>query len=325
MKLAVGIDIGGTNTVFGFVNQAGNVLYNESLKTKYFCTADTLVDTLAKKIKEKLSEQTDWELIGIGIGAPNANYYKGTIEHAPNLDWKGILPFADYFKKYFDQPIILTNDANAAAIGEMVFGSAKSEKDFLMVTLGTGLGSGFVSNGELIYGHDGFAGELGHTIIEINGRKCGCGRRGCLETYASATGLVRTAQQWVPEDPYSTLHHYNKTELSSRIIAEAAAEGDQLALKIFDFTAEKLALGLANAVAITSPKMIILYGGVTQAGDLLLKPLRKYFEETVQNIFQDKIQIVISELDDANPAILGAGALAWKGLMNTSTALSAGN
>lgn len=315
MKVAVGIDIGGTNSVFGFVDQSGKVVFKDEVKTKYFCKADSLVDTLSKKIKDQLNNESSWELIGIGIGAPNANYYKGTIEYAPNLDWEGVIPFANYFKNYFELPIILTNDANAAAIGEMTFGVAIGQRDFLMVTLGTGLGSGFVSDGELIYGHDGFAGELGHTIVEVNGRKCGCGRNGCLETYASATGLVRTAQQWIPEDPYSILNRYNKQELSSRIIAEAAEEGDQLALKIFDFTAEKLALGLANAVAITSPKMIVFYGGVTNAGDILMKPLKKHFEATLQNLFQNKIELKISELDDGNAAVLGAGALVWNRLM----------
>ncbi|MCB0479092.1 MAG: ROK family protein [Crocinitomicaceae bacterium] len=314
MKLAVGIDIGGTNIVFGFLDQKGNILYEESLKTKYFCTPDTLVDTLSKKIQAQLDENKDWELVGIGIGAPNGNYFKGTIEHAPNLDWKGIVPLVDLFKKYFDQPIILTNDANAAAIGEMLFGVAKNESDFILVTLGTGLGSGFVSGGQLIYGHDGFAGELGHTIVEVNGRKCGCGRRGCLETYASATGLVRTAQEWIPEDPYSILNRYNSTEISSRVVAEAANEGDQLAQNIFEFTAEKLALGLANAVAITSPSMIVLYGGVSQAGDLLMTPLKKHFENYLQNIFQNKIRLEFSGLEEGNVAVLGAGALVWKSL-----------
>ncbi|MEZ4938587.1 MAG: ROK family protein [Crocinitomicaceae bacterium] len=314
MKLAVGIDIGGTNIVFGFLDQKGNILYEESLKTKYFCTPDTLVDTLSKKIQAQLDENKDWELVGIGIGAPNGNYFKGTIEHAPNLDWKGIVPLVDLFKKYFDQPIILTNDANAAAIGEMLFGVAKNESDFILVTLGTGLGSGFVSGGQLIYGHDGFAGELGHTIVEVNGRKCGCGRRGCLETYASATGLVRTAQEWIPEDPYSILNRFNSTEISSRVVAEAANEGDQLALNIFEFTAEKLALGLANAVAITSPSLIVLYGGVSQAGDLLMTPLKKHFENYLQNIFQNKIRLEFSGLEEGNVAVLGAGALVWKSL-----------
>lgn len=311
MKVAAGIDIGGTNTVFGFVDQSGKVVFKDEVKTKYFCKADSLVDTLSKKIKQQLEQEGSWELIGIGIGAPNGNYFKGTIEYAPNLDWEGIIPFVDYFNSYFDLPIILTNDANAAAIGEMLFGVAKGQKDFLMVTLGTGLGSGFVSNGDLIYGHDGFAGELGHTIIELNGRKCGCGRNGCLETYASATGIVRTAQQWIPENPYSILNRYNQQELSSRIIAEAAEEGDLLALKIFDFTAEKLALGLANAVAITSPKMIVFYGGLANAGDILMKPLKKHFEATLQNLFQNKVDLKISGLNDGNAAVLGASALVW--------------
>lgn len=317
MKVAAGIDIGGTNTVFGLINESGAILAKESVKTKYFCTPDTFVDTMAKKVKELVDTNEDWELAGIGIGAPNGNYFSGTIEYAPNLDWNGVVPLVEKFEAFFDLPIILTNDANAAAIGEMLFGVAKGEKDFIMVTLGTGLGSGFVSGGNLIYGHDGFAGELGHTIVEINGRKCGCGRRGCLETYASATGLVRTAKKWLPEDPYSILNRYNKEEISSQIIGEAAQEGDELSLRIFDFTAEKLALGLANAVAITSPKLIILYGGMSNSKDLLLTPLKKHFENTLQNIFQNKISIKFSSLKEGEAAVIGAGALVWKiGLKN---------
>lgn len=312
MKVAVGIDIGGTNTVFGFVDQNGNVLAKESVKTKLFCTPETFADSLCKKINLHLNDHQDWDLIGIGIGAPNGNYYNGTIEFAPNLDWEGIVPLVDLFKKHIDTTVILTNDANAAAIGEMTFGIAKGEDNFLMVTLGTGLGSGFVANGELIYGHDGFAGELGHTTIEINGRPCGCGRKGCLETYASATGVLITAKELLKSNSDSVLNNYADEELSSKLIGEAAQKGDSLALEVFDFTAQKLAFGLANAIAITSPKMIVLYGGVSNAGDTLLTPLKKYLEENLLNIFQNKVSIVISELDGGNAAILGAGALVWK-------------
>jgi len=316
MEVAIGIDIGGTNTKWGFVDNNGHVLQEGGLSTTAYHSPDDMVAALSENIKNVLDNHPiDYQLMGIGIGAPNGNFYKGTIEHAPNLEWKGIVPLRNMFKERFDLPIWLTNDANAAAIGEMQFGAAQGEKDFLVVTLGTGLGSGFVANGNLIYGHDAFAGELGHTIIEIDGRSCGCGRKGCLETYASATGMVRTAKLFLKEDQSnSRLHKYLEKNLSARVIGDAAAKGDELALKIFDYTAEKLGFALSNAVAITSPSVIVLFGGVANAGDLILKPTKKYMEKYMLNLFKDKVSLKISEVSEQHAAILGAGALVWEHL-----------
>ena len=234
----------------------------------------------------------------------------GTIDFAPNLNWKGVVPLVQLFEEHFLFPVVLTNDANAAAIGERIYGAAKGINDFVMVTLGTGLGSGFVVNGNLVYGHDGFAGELGHTIVEKNGRECGCGRKGCLETYASASGIVRTAKEFLENSNNSLLADVK--ELSSKSIADAALKGDALALEIFDYTAEKLGFSLANTVALTSPKLIVLFGGLAQSGDLILKPTKKYMEAYLLNIYQNKVAIVPSKLKASDAAILGASALAWQ-------------
>jgi len=246
----------------------------------------------------------------MGIGAPNGNYYTGSIDFAPNLKWEGVIPLVDLFTEYFDFPIKLTNDANAAAMGERIYGAAKYADDFVMVTLGTGLGSGFVVNGNLVYGHDGFAGELGHTIVEKNGRDCGCGRKGCLETYASASGIVRTAKEFLENSNNSLLSCLS--EITSKSIADAAHKGDKLALDIFDYTAEKLGFSLANIVAISSPKLIVLFGGLAQSGDLIIKPTKKYMEAYLLNIYQNKVDILPSKLKASDAAILGASALAWQ-------------
>lgn len=296
-KVSAGIDIGGTNTVFGWVESNGNFLWRGSLKTKEYIDPKDLVQTVSTELLANLGEH---EAVGIGIGAPNGNYYKGTVEFAPNLDWPKVVPLKEYFHDYFDMPVVVTNDANATALGEMVYGSAKGVKNFIMVTLGTGLGSGIVSNGQLVYGQDAFAGELGHVIIEQDGRACGCGRKGCLETYASATAISKTAKELTNKD-------YTSAE-----IFEAAKNGQKWALEAFDFTAKKLGLALANAVAMTSPRSIYLFGGLAQAGDILFKPTKHYMEDNLLSIYKDKVQILPSSLDGADAAILGASALVWK-------------
>jgi glucokinase len=265
---------------------------------------------VSKEVNVLIDSLDYTEIIGMGIGAPNGNYYTGTIDFAPNLKWEGVVHLVDLFKKHFNFPVYLTNDANAAAIGERIYGAAKGIDDFVMVTLGTGLGSGFVVNGNLVYGHDGFAGELGHTIVEKNGRTCGCGRKGCLETYASASGIVRTAKEILENSNSSLLSDLN--EITSKSIASAAIEGDQLALDIFDYTAEKLGFSLANTVAISSPKLIVLFGGLAQSGDLIIKPTKNYMEDYLLNIYKNKVDIVQSKLKASDAAILGASALVWQ-------------
>jgi len=312
-KLAIGIDIGGTNISLGFVTSDGKVLIKESLPIKKFKTAKSFVDFASEKI-EKLVDELDskYEIKGIGIGAPNGNFYNGTIEFAPNLEWNGIIPLALMFQDKTGYKSFLTNDANAATIGEMVYGNAKGLKNFIMVTLGTGVGSGFVANGELILGHDGFAGELGHTIFDPNGRQCKCGRRGCIETYASATGIVRTAIEFLNNsNETSILRNYSEENITSKLIFEAAKQNDKLALKTFDFTANVLGFSLANAVAITSPEAIFLFGGLAHAGDVIFKPTKKYMEEYLLIIFKNKVELKASSLPENDAAILGAAALVW--------------
>ena len=311
-KIALGIDIGGTNTVFGLVDEQGNCLGQKSLKTTDFPLVEDFVENVVKEVNLLISTLNTIEIIGMGIGAPNGNFYTGSIDFAPNLKWKGRIPLAKLFAAYFDFPVYLTNDANAAAIGERIYGAAKGVDDFVMVTLGTGLGSGFVVNGNLVYGHDGFAGELGHTIVEKNGRDCGCGRKGCLETYASASGIVRTAKEFLENSNTSVLADLN--DITSKSIADAAHNGDQLALDIFDYTAEKLGFSLANTVAITSPKLIVLFGGLAQSGDLIIKPTKIYMEEYLLNIYKNKVAMLPSKLKASDAAILGASALAWQNL-----------
>lgn len=310
MKVSVGIDIGGTNTVWGLINEQGQVQVEGSINTREYSKPSDFVAKLTLDIKNALLDST-FELVGIGVGAPNGNYFKGTIEYAPNLVWEGIIPLQKMFQAHFNLPIWVTNDANAAAIGEMLFGVAKGMKDFIVVTLGTGLGSGFVVNGEVIYGHDGFAGELGHTIVERNGRTCGCSRKGCLETYASATGIVRTAKERLENYQGKSLLQ-EQAKISSKIIADCANQGDALALEIFDYTGEQLGFSLANTVAISSPEAIILFGGLANAGALIVDPTQHYMEHYMLNLFQNKVKLLISTVPQHQAAILGAGALAWK-------------
>jgi len=312
-EVTAGIDIGGTNSVIGIVDREAHILAQTKVATKDYPDVKNYVKAVHDAIQKALKEAGEVTLQAIGIGAPNGNYYHGTIEHAPNLVWKGIVPLCEMFKKYYTCPVVLTNDANAAAMGEMIYGGAKGMKDFIVLTLGTGLGSGIVINGEVVYGHTGFAGEIGHTIVEPFGRDCGCGRQGCLENYVSATGIVRTMNEIFADrrDP-SPLRKLGEDELTSKAIAEAAASGDTLALEAFDRTAETLALAIVNSVAFSSPEAIFLFGGLAQAGDLLFEPVRRYVDEMIQVIFKGTVKILPSGLAEADAAVLGASALAWK-------------
>ena len=309
----VGMDIGGTNTVFGVVDSRGNVLASDSVKTQQYAEVNEYVDAVCKKLLPLLQQFGGAEKIkGMGVGAPNGNYYSGTIEFAPNLPWKGVIPLAAMFEERLGIPTALTNDANAAAIGEMTYGAARGLKDFIMITLGTGVGSGIVINGQLVYGHDGFAGELGH-VVDPAGRQCGCGRKGCLETYCSATGVARTAREFlVARSEPSLLRNIPSEEIQSKDVYDAAVKGDKLALEIFEFTGKVLGTALANFVAFSSPEAIILFGGLAKSGDYIMKPIQKALEENVLNIYKGKTKLLLSQLKDADAAVLGASALGWE-------------
>ncbi len=315
--VTIGIDIGGTNTTFGVVDKDGKCLNKGSIPTTTHTDVNLFISDLADAINKCCKETNGGiELRGIGVGAPNGNYYNGTIEFAPNLKWEGVVPIVELLKKHFDVPAIaLTNDANAAAIGEMVYGGAKDMKNFIMVTLGTGVGSGIVVNGDLVYGHDGFAGEMGHAIVVENGRECGCGRKGCLETYCSASGIARTAYEiMVNTHTASELRDIPFNELTSKRIYEAAVNGDKIALDTFEKTGEILATEMADAVSYLSPNAFFLFGGPTAAGEYLFEPIRRHLEEKLLVIFRDKIKVLPSKLPMGDAAILGASALAWKEL-----------
>jgi glucokinase len=315
-EVVAGVDIGGTNTVFGLVDKTGNILAESSLKTTDYPEIMNFVSSLVDAINKLLEGKTSLKLAGIGIGAPNANYHKGTIELAPNLAWKGIVPLAELIRKKIDVPVIITNDANAAAMGEMIFGGAKKMKDFIVLTLGTGLGSGIVINGEVVYGHTGFAGELGHTIVVPGGRDCGCGRQGCYETYASASGLVRTVLYMLSEmKEESSLRDIPSSGLTAKKIAEAAAQKDPVAVEALDYTAEILAFGIVNAIGFSSPEAVFLFGGLAQAGEMLFAPVRKYVDQNVQPIFKGTVKILPSGVSESNAAVLGAAALALNELI----------
>lgn len=306
--LALGIDIGGTNTAYGIVTQNGEILHHGSIATKGHVSIDAFIDELYYAISDKKSSSLFEQIKGIGVGAPNGNYYTGNIEFAPNLEWKGIIPLAKLFEHKFSIPTIITNDANAAAMGEMKYGAAIGMKDFIMVTLGTGVGSGFVVNGQVLYGHDGAAGELGHVITIQDGRACGCGRKGCLETYTSATGIVKTAIEFLSSTTTtSLLRRYSNIE--AKHIYEAAVHGDELAMAIFEYTGKILGFTLANTVAITSPEAIILFGGLAKAGEFIFKPTHFYMEENMLSIYKNKVKLLPSLLYEGNAAILGAAAL----------------
>jgi glucokinase len=314
-EVVAGIDIGGTNTIFGLVDKAGNVIAENRFLTTDYPEIKNFVSAQVAAINKLMEGKSNLKLAGVGIGAPNANYHKGTIELAPNLAWKGIVPLARYIREKIDVPVIVTNDANAAAMGEMIFGGAKKMKDFIVLTLGTGLGSGIVINGEVVYGHTGFAGELGHTIVVPGGRDCGCGRQGCYETYASASGLVRTVLYMLSElREESSLRDIPPSELTAKKITEAAAKKDPVAVEALDYTAEILAFGIVNAIGFSSPEAVFLFGGLAQAGDMLFTPVRKYVDKNVQPIFKGTVKILPSGVSESNAAVLGAAALVWNKL-----------
>jgi glucokinase len=313
-QVALGVDIGGTNTKYGLVNHRGEILEKGSIKTDEYPEVQDFIDALYEKVAPLILKHCGQKQFdGIGVGAPNANYYTGTIEQAPNLRWKGVVPFAELMTKKFEVPCKMTNDANAAALGEMMFGAARGMKDFIMITLGTGVGSGIISNGQLIYGHDGFAGELGHTIVKPGGRKhWSTGSEGSLEAYASATGITITAKKMRAEFPDSMLNEYPEEEINSKVVFECAKKGDPTAIEVFRYTGQKLGEALANFVMFSSPEAILLFGGVIQAGDFILKPTKLHMERNLLPIFRNKVKLVFSELDEADAAILGASALVWE-------------
>lgn len=311
----IGIDMGGTNTVFGVVDARGNVLAKSAVKTQTHSDINLYIDDLHAELIKLIDQVGGKDKVkGIGVGAPNGNYYSGKIEFAPNLPWKGQIPFAELMASKFGIPTALTNDANAAAIGEMIYGAARGMKHFIMITLGTGVGSGIVIDGKLVYGHDGFAGELGHTTsVRNNGRQCGCGKTGCLEAYASATGVARTAREILElSKEASILRNIPVDSITSKDVYEAAVQGDKIALEIFEFTGKMLGEALADFVAFSAPEAIILFGGLTKAGDLIMKPIVESMNNNVLPLWRDKVKVLFSELKEADAAILGASALAWE-------------
>ncbi len=311
-QVVAGIDIGGTNTVIGLVERTGHIIAENRLRTTEYPDIHNFVSAVHASIEHIMNKTASLKLAGIGIGAPNANYHRGTIELAPNLAWKGIVPIADYFRKKTDVPVAITNDAKAAAIGEMEFGGAKKMKNFIILTLGTGLGSGIVIDGKVLYGHTGFAGELGHMIVVPGGRDCGCGRQGCYETYASASGVVRTVLNLLSEmKEESSLREIPPSQLTSEKIADAAAHNDPVALEAMDYTAEMLALGIANAIVFSSPEAIFLFGGLARAGETLFAPIREYVDQLVLPIFKGSVKILPSGIPENHAAVLGAAALVW--------------
>jgi glucokinase len=316
VEYAIGIDIGGTNTKFGIVNHRGDISNVGDISTTTHDDINLFIDELYNEMKPAIKAIGGIDLIkGIGVGAPNGNYYSGTIEYAPNLQWRGIIPIAKMITNKFNKPCTLTNDANAAAIGELMYGAARGMRDFIMITLGTGVGSGIIANGQLIYGHDGFAGELGHTIIRPGGRlHWGTGMKGSLETYASATGISITAKEILDErvNEKSLLRDIPHDEITSKKVCDAALKGDVIANEVFQITGQILGEALANFVMFSSPEAIILFGGVIKAGKLLLDPTRASMEKNLLPIFQNKVKLLFSELKESDAAILGASALVWE-------------
>ena len=312
----IGIDVGGTNTVAGIVDKRGRIIVSGSIKTATHSEVEDYLDELTALLEELIDKTTTKDQIkGIGAGTPNGNYFSGSIEFAPNLPWKGVIPFAQMLKDRVGIPVTLTNDANAAAIGEMTYGAARGMKDFIVITLGTGVGSGIVINGKLVYGHDGFAGELGHVIMRRdNGRLCGCGRKGCLEAYASATGMARTAREHLEQQPnvQTKLREIPAEDITSKHVFDAAMAGDEMAKEIFKFTGEILGEAFADFVAFSRPEAIILFGGLSKAGDLIMNPIRESMERNLLTIFKGKIKLMFSSLKESDAAVLGASALGWE-------------
>jgi len=308
-ELAIGIDIGGTNTKWGLVNHRGNIMEKGEIKTDAYPTIEAFIDGLYNTLKPLIEAN---KVRGIGVGAPNGNFYTGTIDYAPNLHWKGVIPLSKLMTEKFALSCSLTNDANAAAVGEMMYGAARGMKDFIMITLGTGVGSGIVANGHIIYGHDGFAGELGHTIIRHGGRKhWSTSLDGSLEAYCSATGIVITAKEALANTKQESLLRKH-TEIDSKIVFDCAQQGDELAREVYRFTGQILGEALANFIMFSSPEAIILFGGVIKAGELLLQPTKEHMEKNLLPIFQNKVKLIFSELKEADAAILGASALVWE-------------
>ena len=311
----IGIDMGGTNTAFGIVDARGNVIASDSIKTGKHSDINNYIDELYTEIHRLIvANDAEDKINGIGIGAPNANYYTGIIEDGVNLPWPTPIPLAELVTKKFGIPCIITNDANAAAIGEMTYGVARGMKDFIMITLGTGVGSGIVVNGQMVYGHDGFAGELGHVIVKrTNGRVCGCGRTGCLEAYCSATGVARTAREFLElRDEPSKLREYDIEAITSKDVYDCAIAGDKLAKDIFEYTGNILGEALADFTNFSSPEAFVLFGGLTKSGDLIMNPVKEAFDRNVLGIYKGKVKILISELKESDAAVLGASALGWE-------------
>ena len=311
----IGIDMGGTNTAFGIVDARGTVIASSSIKTGKHSKIEDYIDELYTEINRIIvANDAEGKINGIGIGAPNANYFTGVIEDGVNLPWPTPIPLADLISKKFGIPCVITNDANAAAIGEMTYGAARGLKDFIMITLGTGVGSGIVVNGQMVYGHDGFAGELGHVIMKRNnGRVCGCGRTGCLEAYCSATGVARTAREFLEiRDDKSLLREYDIENITSKDVYDCAVKGDKLAIDIFNYTGTILGEALADFVTFSSPEAFVIFGGLTKSGDYIMNPIREAFDKNIMKVFKGKVKILISELKESDAAVLGASALGWE-------------
>jgi glucokinase len=311
----IGMDMGGTNTVFGVVDTRGNVISKSAIKTGTHTDVNLYIQDLYDEMIKLIYDAGGPEKFkGIGVGAPNGNFYTGNIEFAPNLPWKGVVPFAKLMTEKFGITTALTNDANAAAVGEMTYGGARGMKNFIMITLGTGVGSGIIIDGKVVYGHDGFAGELGHTTaIRENGRLCGCGKSGCLETYCSATGVARTAREILGSTTKdSLLRNIPVDSITSKDVFDAAMEGDEVALEIFNFTGKILGQSLADFVAFSAPEAIAIFGGLSKAGDLIMNPIREHMEANLLPLWKGKVKLFFSELKEADAAVLGASALGWE-------------
>ncbi len=325
-EATIGIDIGGTNTKIGVVGSGGNILAQGGMSTEAYRgrSLESFLEDLHGEAEKLLSQAGSPKLLGIGIGAPNGNYYRGSIEYAPNLPWHGRHPLVEMFGQHFQVPICLTNDAKAAALGEMVYGAAKGMKNFIVITLGTGVGSGIVINGQLVYGHGGFAGELGHNTIVPDGRPCTCGRKGCLESYCSARGIRQTAVELLEaSDAPTSMRTHMGEKFSTVHIAEAAQQGDPIALEVFERTGRYLAMELSNAIGFSEPEAIFLFGGIMRSGDLLLEPVRRHTEERLLCIYREKVRILPSAFEGDEAAILGASALIVSEMTNTRSANSA--
>ncbi|MCE5331083.1 MAG: ROK family protein [Bacteroidales bacterium] len=311
----IGMDMGGTNTVFGVVDARGTVVSKSAIKTGTHDDVNLYVNDLHVEMMKLIDAVGGIDKIkGIGVGAPNGNYYTGNIEFAPNLPWKGVIPFAKLMSKKFGIPAALTNDANAAAVGEMTYGAARGMKNFIMITLGTGVGSGIVIDGKVVYGHDGFAGELGHVnVMRNNGRLCGCGRSGCLEAYASATGVARSAREILETNTKdSLLRNIPIEDITSKDVFDAAMQGDEIAKEIFSFTGKILGEAFSDFIAFSAPEAIILFGGLSKAGDMIMNPIVENMEKNILGIWKGKVKVLFSELKEADAAVLGASALAWE-------------